>query len=54
MKISSALVDVTIEIVSIKDKNTKQIDAEKAKLKNMGGTNEKLDVLIQKKNEVFV
>uniref|UniRef100_A0A1I7XVF4 STAG domain-containing protein n=1 Tax=Heterorhabditis bacteriophora TaxID=37862 RepID=A0A1I7XVF4_HETBA len=52
MKISSALVDVTIELVSVKDRNSKQIEAEKARLKQISGTNEKLDVLIQKKNEM--
>lgn len=51
MKISSALVDVTIEIVKNKEKNSKQIEAEKAKMKNNAGTNEKLDKLIQQKNE---
>ncbi|KHJ84068.1 STAG domain protein, partial [Oesophagostomum dentatum] len=52
MKISSALVDVTLELVSVKDRNAKQLEAEKARLKQSSGTNEKLDVLIQKKNEV--
>ncbi|VDM63612.1 unnamed protein product [Angiostrongylus costaricensis] len=52
MKISSALVDVTLELVSVKDRNAKQLEAEKARLKQSSGTNEKLDVLIQKKNEI--
>lgn len=52
MKISSALVDVTLELVAVKDRNAKQLEAEKARLKQISGTNEKLDVLIQKKNEV--
>ncbi|CAI4227044.1 unnamed protein product [Auanema sp. JU1783] len=52
MKLSSSLVDVAMEIVSIKDKNVKQIEAEKAKLKASAGTNDKLDVLLTKKNEI--
>uniref|UniRef100_A0A0N4WR31 SCD domain-containing protein n=1 Tax=Haemonchus placei TaxID=6290 RepID=A0A0N4WR31_HAEPC len=52
MKISSALVDVTLELVAVKDRNAKQLEAEKARLKQSSGTNEKLDVLIQKKNEI--
>ncbi|KJH51333.1 STAG domain protein [Dictyocaulus viviparus] len=52
MKISSALVDVTLELVSVKERNAKQLEAEKARLKQSSGTNEKLDVLIQKKNEI--
>ncbi|KAK6027041.1 hypothetical protein OSTOST_06975, partial [Ostertagia ostertagi] len=51
MKISSALVDVTLELVAVKDRNAKQLEAEKIRLKQSSGTNEKLDVLIQKKNE---
>ncbi|EPB73756.1 STAG domain protein [Ancylostoma ceylanicum] len=52
MKISSALVDVTLELVAVKDRNAKQLEAEKTRLKQSSGTNEKLDVLIQKKNEI--
>ncbi|VDL82190.1 unnamed protein product, partial [Nippostrongylus brasiliensis] len=52
MKISSALVDVALELVAVKNHNAKQLEAEKARLKQSSGTNEKLDVLIQKKNEI--
>lgn len=54
MTLSSALVDVTLELVENKAKNERQIEAEQAKLKSMGGAgnNEKLDVLIARKTEV--
>ncbi|CAB3397238.1 unnamed protein product [Caenorhabditis bovis] len=52
MKISSALVDVVIELHSVKEKNAKQIETEKAKIKQSGSGNEKLEALLTKKNEL--
>ncbi|CAJ0945582.1 unnamed protein product, partial [Mesorhabditis belari] len=54
MTLSSALVDVTLELVENKAKNERQIEAEQAKLKAMGGSgnNDKLDVLIARKTEL--
>ena len=52
MKISSAIVDVVVELIELKEKNATQIETEKAKLAQMG-TNERLDFLLQQKAEVF-
>ncbi|EJW70961.1 hypothetical protein WUBG_18132, partial [Wuchereria bancrofti] len=50
MKLSSALVDVALELVDLKAKNIRQVETEKAKLK-AEGPNSRLDVLINKKAE---
>ncbi|KAJ1371939.1 hypothetical protein KIN20_033985, partial [Parelaphostrongylus tenuis] len=52
MKISSALVDVIMDLVSLKDRNTKQLEAEKARLRRSSGTREILDVLTRKRDEI--
>uniref|UniRef100_A0A1I7V1P6 SCD domain-containing protein n=1 Tax=Caenorhabditis tropicalis TaxID=1561998 RepID=A0A1I7V1P6_9PELO len=49
MKISSALVDVTIELTQSKEKTVKQIEAEKVKLKNNSAGNEKYEALVAQK-----
>uniref|UniRef100_A0A1I8ED25 SCD domain-containing protein n=1 Tax=Wuchereria bancrofti TaxID=6293 RepID=A0A1I8ED25_WUCBA len=51
MKLSSALVDVALELVDLKAKNIRQVETEKAKLK-AEGPNSRLDVLINKKAEI--
>ncbi|VDN54670.1 unnamed protein product [Dracunculus medinensis] len=51
MKLSSALVDIAIELVSLKEKNSKQVETEKAKLKAQS-VNDRLDILILKKSEL--
>ncbi|VDD92871.1 unnamed protein product [Enterobius vermicularis] len=51
MKLSSALVDVALELVSLKEKNAKQVETERIKLKSRGG-NDQLEMLINKKNEI--
>ncbi|KAL3985546.1 STAG domain family protein [Acanthocheilonema viteae] len=51
MKLSSALVDVALELVDLKAKNMKQVETEKAKLR-AEGPNSRLDVLINKKAEI--
>lgn len=51
MKFSSAMVDLVVELVELKEKNNKQIETEKTKLKQRG-TNERLDALLGVKNDV--
>ncbi|VDK69070.1 unnamed protein product [Litomosoides sigmodontis] len=51
MKLSSALVDVALELVDLKAKNIRQVETEKAKLR-AEGPNSRLDVLINKKAEI--
>ncbi|KAF1751846.1 hypothetical protein GCK72_018400 [Caenorhabditis remanei] len=51
MKITSALVDVTIELTNTKDKTSKQIEAEKAKLKNNSAGNEKYEALVAQRTQ---
>ncbi|PIC26065.1 hypothetical protein B9Z55_018757 [Caenorhabditis nigoni] len=51
MKISSALVDVTIELTQSKEKTSRQIEAEKAKLKNNSAGNEKYEALIAQRTQ---
>ena len=51
MKFSSALVDVVVELVEVKEKNSRQIDAEKTKLAQRG-TNDRLESLYSAKKEV--
>uniref|UniRef100_A0A915PG47 SCD domain-containing protein n=1 Tax=Setaria digitata TaxID=48799 RepID=A0A915PG47_9BILA len=51
MKLSSALVDVALELVDLKAKNVRQVETEKAKLR-AEGPNSRLDVLINKKAEI--
>lgn len=51
MKILSALVDVTIELTQSKEKTSKQIEAEKAKLKNSSAGNEKYEALIAQRTQ---
>ncbi|OZC07917.1 hypothetical protein X798_05024 [Onchocerca flexuosa] len=51
MKLSSALVDVALELVDLKAKNIKQVETEKAKLR-VEGPNSRLDILINKKAEI--
>ncbi|EGT43670.1 CBN-SCC-3 protein [Caenorhabditis brenneri] len=46
MKVTSALVDVTIELTNSKEKTLKQIEAERAKLKNNSAGNEKYEALV--------
>jgi cohesin complex subunit SA-1/2 len=50
MKFSSAMVDLVVELVELKEKNNKQIETEKTKLKQRG-TNERLDALLGVKND---
>jgi hypothetical protein len=51
MKFSSAMVDLVVELVELKEKNSKQIETEKSKLKQRG-TNEGLDALLGIKSDV--
>lgn len=51
MKITSALVDVTIELTQSKEKTSKQIEAEKAKLKNNSAGNEKYEALVAQRTQ---
>lgn len=51
LKITSALVDVTIELISSRDKTTKQLEAEKAKLKNNTAGNEKYEALMAQRTQ---
>ncbi|MFH4976876.1 hypothetical protein AB6A40_003585 [Gnathostoma spinigerum] len=51
MKLSSALVDIALELVALKDKNNKQVETEKTKLKARGA-NDRLVLLINKKAEI--
>uniref|UniRef100_A0A0N5AWQ1 SCD domain-containing protein n=1 Tax=Syphacia muris TaxID=451379 RepID=A0A0N5AWQ1_9BILA len=51
MKLSSALVDIALELVSLKEKNAKQVETERVKLKARGG-NDQLEMLINKKSEI--
>ena len=53
MKICSALVDVALELARNSDTNSKQLEAEKAKIKQAGGATDKLDFLMQQKDEVI-
>jgi hypothetical protein len=53
MKFSSALVDVVVELVDLKEKNNRQIETEKTKLQNRG-SNERLDALLATKTDVSV
>lgn len=53
MKLSSAIVDVVVELVQLKEKNATQIDTEKARLDNTG-TNERLEHLLQAKTDVIM
>ncbi|CAD6186981.1 unnamed protein product [Caenorhabditis auriculariae] len=52
MKISSALVDVVIDLTSVKEKNSKQIETERVRVKQNATNNEKLDALLLKKSEI--
>ncbi|PAV87375.1 hypothetical protein WR25_07075 isoform A [Diploscapter pachys] len=52
MKICSALVDVALELARNSDTNAKQLEAEKAKIKQAGGATDKLDFLMQQKDEM--
>lgn len=54
MKICSALVDVALELARNSDTNAKQLEAEKAKIKQAGGATDKLDFLMQQKDEVII
>ncbi|KAI6224359.1 SCD domain-containing protein [Aphelenchoides fujianensis] len=51
MKLSSAMVDVVVELVELKDKNVRQIETEKTKLKQRA-TNERLDALLASKSDL--
>lgn len=53
MKISSAIVDVVVELVEMKEKNGRQIETEKAKLDQMGAGSERLEMLLKQKEEVI-
>lgn len=53
MKLSSAIVDIVVELVELSKKNALQIETEKTKLKQMG-TNERLDILLGAKTDVSV
>jgi cohesin complex subunit SA-1/2 len=50
MKFSSAMVDIVVELVDLKDKYSKQIETEKTKLKQQG-TNDRLDAMLAQKAE---
>lgn len=52
MKLLSAIVDVVVELVQLREKYCLQIDTEMAKLKQTG-TNERLDILLNSRTEVF-
>lgn len=51
MKLSSAIVDIVVELVDLREKNAIQIDTEKNKLKQMA-TNERLVILLDTKTDV--
>lgn len=51
MKFSSAMVDVVVELVELKEKNNRQIETEKTKLKQRA-TNERMEALLAAKNDV--
>jgi len=51
MKLSSAIVDVVVELVGLQEKNAMQIETEKAKLHQMGN-NERLDMLLASKADL--
>uniref|UniRef100_A0A915DTA0 Cohesin subunit SCC3/SA HEAT-repeats domain-containing protein n=1 Tax=Ditylenchus dipsaci TaxID=166011 RepID=A0A915DTA0_9BILA len=50
MKFSSAIVEVVVDLVRLKEKNAIQVETEKAKLRQMG-TSERLDLLLAGKND---
>ncbi|KAI6215804.1 SCD domain-containing protein [Aphelenchoides besseyi] len=51
MKFSSAMVDLVVELVELKEKNNQQIETEKTKLKQRG-TSERLDALLSTKADL--
>lgn len=51
MKLSSAIVDIVVELVQLREKYCLQIDTEMAKMKQTG-TNERLDILLNSRTEV--
>uniref|UniRef100_A0AC34R336 SCD domain-containing protein n=1 Tax=Panagrolaimus sp. JU765 TaxID=591449 RepID=A0AC34R336_9BILA len=53
MKISTALVDLVVQLVELREKTNLQIDTEKAKLKQKG-SNQHLEVLLATKTEIEV
>lgn len=52
MKLSSAIVDIVVELVQLREKFCLQIDTEMSKMKQIG-TNERLDILLNSRTEVF-
>lgn len=53
MKLSSALVDIALELVTQKDRNGKQLETERAKQQKQRGGNERLEVLIAMRDQVW-
>jgi hypothetical protein len=51
MKISSAIVDIVVELVELKEKNATQIETKKVA---QMGSNERMELLLAAKAEVFL
>lgn len=52
MKLSSAIVEVVVDLARLKEKNAIQVETEKAKLRQMG-TSERLELLLATKDDVI-
>lgn len=51
MKLSSAIVDVAVELEDFCEKNTKQLETERLKI-SQTGSNERMELLLQSRADV--
>lgn len=51
MKLSSAIVDVVVDLESLREKNSMQVETEKSKL-SQTGANERMELLLQARADV--